>query len=120
MKHHLVREDSAGRITVEAGALSVTPMAAPCRDATSVPLASAGQPASSALLVTVGPGGHILEHAAPVEGLVFVLAGSGQLGLPGQEPVRFQAGDVLSVGANATHDWDAFDDGFTLGVVLMA
>lgn len=120
MKHHIVHQNGAGHITVEAGTLASTPMAAPCRDAASIPLASAGQLASSALVVTVGPGGHILEHAAPVEGLVFVIAGSGQLGLPGREAVAFQAGDVLTVGANAMHDWDAFDDGFTLGVVLMA
>lgn len=72
--------------------------------------ASLGDPRAARtalMLARVAAGGHIAAHAAPIDGMAFVMAGSGSLGLPGREPLHFQGGDAILVGANVLHSWDA-------------
>ena len=75
---------------------------------------------SSVLILRCEPSGDIAEHAVEADGVVFVLAGSGQLGLPDSLPLDFGAGDVIYVGGNVPHSWTGGPDGFVLGIVLLA
>lgn len=89
------------------------------KNAASVPIPLDGN-ATGMLLVTVGSSGEIPEHAVEQAGLVFVMAGSGELRLPGREALAFRAPDVIRVGGDVMHSWAAGADGFTMAVCLLS
>jgi quercetin dioxygenase-like cupin family protein len=75
---------------------------------------------STVLILRSEPSGEIAEHAVESDGVVFVLAGSGQLGFPDSLPLNFGPGDVIYVGGKVPHSWSGGPDGFVLGIVLMS
>jgi hypothetical protein len=77
------------------------------------------QTKSSVLILRAQPAGDIAEHAVASDGVVFVLAGTGQLAFPDSTPLDFASSDVLYVGRNVPHAWTAGPEGFVLGVVLL-
>lgn len=88
------------------------------RSAAVGPLPLSPMVASSCLVMRVGEGGRIATHAVPSDGLVFVMAGAGVLGLSETERLDFVAGDVILVRADVQHWWDGSKGGFTAAVVL--
>jgi quercetin dioxygenase-like cupin family protein len=112
-----------GEIVVVTDEVQWNPMARegpdPSRDAASAAVPVAGN-TTATLVVEVGSRGHILEHAAGQDGLVFVMSGSGELGLPGTDALSFRAPAVILVRADVPHSWDAGADGFTMGVCLLS
>jgi len=119
MKYYDIKLNPSGELTVQERSVVSTPMPEPSRGAATGPLLAPRTGASSTLLVNVEPKGVVFDHESANDGLVFVLAGSGQLGLSGHASVSFVAGDALMVPAKVMHGWQAHDEGFVLGVVIM-
>ena len=76
---------------------------------------------ASLMLTRIEPQGHVLEHAGPMDGVVFIMSGSGDLGLPGREPLPFRAGDIILLKAGTPHSWDGRgDETVLMGITVLS
>jgi mannose-6-phosphate isomerase-like protein (cupin superfamily) len=69
----------------------------------------------------IAAGALLAEHRLPMDGVTFVMQGSGEMTLPGSLPLPFRAGDSLLVRAQVPHAVRAGDTtALVLGTALVA
>ncbi len=124
MSYHEVEQNAAGEIVVREVPIEWAEMPSegsdPSHGAATAPCPVSESSQASLMLTRIEPRGHILEHAGPVDGVVFIMSGSGDLGLPGREALPFRAGDIILLKAGTPHSWDGRgDETVLMGIAVL-